>query len=185
MKILAFAASLRKESLNRKLIELAADVARGHGAEVDLAEFSEFDMPLYNGDIDGEEKPAGAAELKRRIEGADSIMIASPEYNFSMPGTLKNAIDWVSRYRPMPTRGKTGMLLAASTGLVGGIRGLWQLRIPLEGIGITLHPDMFALASAGKAFAEDGTLLDEKLHERLDATIAAYVAMATALRKKE
>lgn len=181
MKILAFAASLRTESLNRRLITLAADIARRHGAEVDLAEFAEFDMPLYNGDLDAEGKPPGAIELKNRIEAADSIMIASPEYNFSMPGTLKNAIDWVSRFRPMPTRGKTGMLLAASPGVVGGIRGLWQLRIPLEGIGVTLHPDMFALAGAANAFAPDGTLLDEKLQERLENVVAAYVAMATAL----
>src|SRR5688572_17148243 len=109
MKILAFAASLRKESLNRKLITLAADIARSQGAEVDLAEFGEFDMPLYNGDVDaGQGKPPGAIELQRRIEAADSLMIASPEYNYSMPGTLKNALDWVSRFRPMPTHGKTG-----------------------------------------------------------------------------
>ena len=155
MKLLAFAASLRRESLNRKLITLAVDLARDAKVEVDLADFHDFDMPLYDADLQAASGfPSGARELARRIESADGLMIASPEYNYSIPGTLKNAIDWVSRMKPMPFRGKHGVLLAASPSLVGGIRGLWALRVPLEGLGVTLYPDMFALAQAPQAFAD-------------------------------
>ena len=182
MTILAFAASLRKDSYNRKLIQLAADIARGHGTEVDLADFREFDMPLYDGDVNQNAGlPPGALEMVRRIEGADGIIISSPEYNFSLPGTLKNAIDWVSRARPMPLRGKSGLLLAASTSVIGGIRGLWQLRIPLEGLGVFLHPDMFALASAQGAFEEDGRLKDQALTTRLETLVLGYLEMAARL----
>ncbi|MEA2712769.1 MAG: hypothetical protein QOK27_730, partial [Gemmatimonadales bacterium] len=103
MRLLAFAASLKRESLNRKLINLAVELAREAQVEVDLADFREFDMPLYDADLQNSAGfPEGAQELARRIEAVDGLMIASPEYNYSLPGTLKNAIDWVSRMKPMP-----------------------------------------------------------------------------------
>lgn len=182
IRILAFAASLRKESFNKHLIRLAADMARDAGAEVDLADFAEFDMPLYNGDDDATTgRPEGALELIRRIEAADGIIISSPEYNYSVPGTLKNAIDWVSRHKPMPLRGRSGLLLSASPSMVGGIRGLWQLRIPLEGLGVILHPDMFALALASQAFDEEGKLKDEAMEKRLRGTVDHYIRMAESV----
>jgi NAD(P)H-dependent FMN reductase len=182
MKILAFAASLRAASHNRRLIAAAAAIARGEGAEVDLADFHEFDMPLYDGDLQQTGGlPAGALELVRRIEAADGIMIASPEYNYSIPGTLKNAIDWASRARPQPFRGRSGLIMAASTGTIGGIRGLWQLRIPLEGLGVMLYPDMFALATAAGAFDDAGHLVDGKVRERLEGIVKGYVAMGSRL----
>lgn len=182
MKLLAFAASLRRESHNRKLLRLAVDLARGAGVEVDLAEFHEFDMPLYNADLQNSSGfPDGAREMARRIEAADGLMIASPEYNYSLPGTLKNAIDWVSRMKPMPFLGKHGVLLAASTSLVGGSRGLWALRVPLEGLGVTLLPDMFALAQAPQAFDEGGKLKDPQLQERLRKLVQSYLVMGRKL----
>ena len=182
MRLLAFAASLRRDSLNRKLIQVAADLAREAGLEVDLADFHEFDMPLYDADLQGSSGfPGGAGELARRIESADGLMIASPEYNYSMPGTLKNAIDWVSRMRPMPLSGKHGVLLAASTSLVGGIRGLWALRVPLEGLGVILYPGMFALAQAQQAFDERGKLKDPEVQERLAKMARGYFVMGRKL----
>jgi chromate reductase len=182
MRVLAFAASLRTGSLNQKLLDVAVRIAREQGYDVDLAHFREFDMPLYDGDLQTSGGlPTGALELVRRIEAADGIMIASPEYNYSIPGTLKNAIDWVSRARPQPLRGRSGMIMAASTGVIGGIRGLWQLRIPLEGLGVMLSPDMFALASAASAFDEHGKLVDERLAKRLDSTVRGYVEMGRKL----
>ena len=182
MKLLAFAASLRRDSHNRKLLRLAVDLAREAGVEVDLAEFHEFDMPLYNADLQNSSGfPAGAAEMARRIEAADGLMIASPEYNYSIPGTLKNAIDWVSRMKPMPLAGKHGVLLAASTSPVGGVRGLWALRVPLEGLGVTLLPGMFALAQAPQAFDETGKLRDPELQERLRKLVQGYLVMGRKL----
>jgi chromate reductase len=182
MRLLAFAASLKRESLNRKLINLAVELAREAQVEVDLADFREFDMPLYDADLQSSAGfPAGARELAHRIEAVDGLMIASPEYNYSLPGTLKNAIDWVSRMKPMPLRGKHGVLLAASTSLVGGIRGLWALRVPLEGLGVMLLPDMFALAQAPQAFDDQGKLKDPELQERLRKLVHGYLEMGKKL----
>lgn len=182
MKVLAFAASLRKSSLNKKLITLAAEIARAEEADVDLADFSEFDMPLYNGDEDqAQGLPAGAKELKRRVEWADALIISVPEYNYSIPGTLKNAIDWVSRSRPMPWRGRSVYLMSASPSPMGGIRGLWQTRIPLEGCGSIVFPDMFALAQAHEAFNEAGRLKDAGLAARLQKELVGFLRLAEAL----
>jgi NAD(P)H-dependent FMN reductase len=182
MKLLAFAASLRSGSWNRKLIAVAVEIATGSGVEVDHADFREFEMPIYDADLQAAKGiPAGAQEMGRRIAAADGLMIASPEYNFSLPGTLKNAIDWVSRLKPMPLRGKTGLLLSASNGQVGGIRGLWQLRIPLEGLGVTLHPDMYTLPWAEKQFDESGGLKEPERQERLVKAVKTYLEMARKL----
>jgi chromate reductase len=115
MRVLAFAASLRTGSWNRRLLELAASVAREAGAEVDVARFREFEMPMYDADLDREHGlPPGGHELARRLNAVDAVLLAAPEYNYSIAGTLKNAIDWVSRVRPMPWRGKSIYLLSAT-----------------------------------------------------------------------
>jgi chromate reductase, NAD(P)H dehydrogenase (quinone) len=182
MRILAFAASLRKGSWNRRLLELGASIAREAGAGLDVAEFREFEMPMYDADLDREQGlPPGGLELARRLKAADALLIAVPEYNYSIPGTFKNAIDWVSRVRPMPWRGKSVYLMSAAPSPMGGIRGLWQTRIPLEGCGAIVFPDMFALAHADKAFAADGRLNDAALMERLRKEIAGFVRVAEAL----
>ncbi len=186
MRLLTLAASLRRESLNKRLMTLAERDAAAAGAELDHAEFREFEMPLYDGDLqEASGFPAGALELARRIAAADGIMLASPEYNYSLPGNLKNAIDWVSRMRPMPFRGKTALLLTASPSLVGGIRGLWQLRIPLEGLGVFVHPDMYALASADRAFDAQGELRDPASGSRLTSLVNRFVKYASALASVE
>ncbi len=182
MRLLAFAASLRSASLNRKLIQLAARLAAREGAEIDLARFREFDMPLYDGDLDAARgMPEGARRLQQRIEAAAGLMIAVPEYNYSIPGPLKNAIDWVSRARPMPWRGRAVYLLSTAPSAVGGIRGLWQTRIPLEGCGAIVFPDMFALPHGNTAFDERGALRDAGAFERLVRDVRGFVRFAEAL----
>lgn len=185
LSLLALAASLRRGSFNRRLLEVAATVARRAGAAVDLAEFAEFEMPLFNADLQAASGfPPGAVALSQRLAAADGLLLASPEYNYSLPGILKNAIDWVSRMRPVPFRGRSGFLLAASNGPIGGIRGLWQLRIPLEGLGMFVHPDMYILPHAGEGFSDDGALRDPKAAERLDQMLGGYLKAATALAGK-
>jgi NAD(P)H-dependent FMN reductase len=181
LRLLAFAASLRKASFNKRLIRAAADVARAGGADVRLAEFHEFEMPIYNADLQAHGFPEGTQRLAQAIREADGILLSSPEYNYSLPGTLKNAIDWVSRIKPGVLNGKSALLLAASNGQFGGIRGLWQLRIPLEGCGVHVYPDMFALPWAEKMFGEDGRLVEPERQARLEAIIAGYLGTATAL----
>jgi NAD(P)H-dependent FMN reductase len=181
MRVLAFAASMRRESFNRKLVTLAARMAEKQGAQVELVDFRDFDMPLYDADLnEAQGLPEGAATLKRRLEGVDAVLLATPEYNYSIAGTLKNAIDWVSRARPMPWRGKSIYLLSASPSPMGGIRGLWQTRIPLEGCGALVFPDMFALANAQAAFAPNGELVDAPLAERLQKELTGFLRLAEA-----
>jgi chromate reductase, NAD(P)H dehydrogenase (quinone) len=182
MKILAFAASLRKGSYNGKLVGAIADILRSLGGEVDLADFRDFDMPLYDYDLQTAEGLApGAEALRKRIERAAAVVIASPEYNYSISGILKNAIDWVSRARPMPWRGRSVYLVSASPGPIGGIRGLWQTRIPLEGCGALVFPDMFALAHADRAFADDGRLVDAAAAQRLQQQVIGFYRLAEAV----
>jgi chromate reductase len=182
MKLLAFAASLREHSLNRKLISLAADIARSERVEVDLVDFRDFEMPLYNGDLNERiGLPPGALEFKRRLEDADAVMIAAPEYNYSISGVLKNLIDWVSRARPMPWRGKSIYLMSTAPSPMGGIRGLWQTRIPLEGCGALVFPDMFALPHGSTAFDDAGKLRDSALAERLTREVIGFLRLAEAI----
>ena len=143
----------------------------------------DFDMGPYDGDEEREHRfPAGAEKLRRLLEETDAFVIASPEYNASMPGLLKNAIDWVSRFRPQPFHQRHGLLLSASPSMVGGNRGLWALRIPLEHLGARIYPDMFSLAQANSAFEGD-RLANERLQERLEETITGFLRLAEAEKR--
>src|SRR5262245_52652463 len=151
LRVLIFSASLRADSLNTRLARLAARVAGDLGATVDLATMREFDAPSFDADAEAHGAlPAGARELVRRLQANDAFVIAAPEYNGSMPGLLKNAIDWASRSRPQPFHARHALLLSASPSMVGGNRGLWSLRVPLEHLGARVFPDMFSLAMAHK-----------------------------------
>src|ERR1043166_1863324 len=133
VRFLIFGASLRKGSFNDRLASLAADLVGQKGGTADRASMADFDCPPYHGDVEHNDGiPAPAHELSKRLQAADAFIIASPEYNASMPGYLKNAIDWASRLRPQPFNGRQGMLLSASPSMAGGNRGLWALRLPSE-----------------------------------------------------
>jgi NAD(P)H-dependent FMN reductase len=182
LRVLVFAASLRDGSLNRKLATLAARTAEGFGATVDLASMHEFDVPSYDGDLDAaQEYPAGAHELRKRLLDNDAFIVASPEYNASMPGLLKNVIDWTSRFRPQPFDGRHGLLLSASPSMAGGNRGLWALRVPFEHLGARIFPDMFSLAMAHGAFAGE-TIADAALRARFEKNVEAFLSLAEAAR---
>ena len=162
VRVLLFSASLRGDSFNTGLIGLARSVVERLGARIDLATMQEFDAPSYNQDVEAQDGfPAGTSELHRRLEACHAFVIATPEYNASMPGHLKNAIDWVSRVRPQPFNARHGLLLSASPSMAGGNRRLWSPRIPLEHLGARIFPDMFSLAQAHKAFTDAGALADQ------------------------
>jgi NAD(P)H-dependent FMN reductase len=183
IRVLIFAASLRDASLNERLISLAQAVAAEQGAEVDRGRMADFDCPSYDADVERESGvPPGAQRLRDRLVGADAFIIASPEYNASMPGCLKNAIDWVSRIRPQPFNGRQGMLISASPSMAGGNRGLWSLRVPLEHLGARLYPDMFSLAQAHEAFDPAGRIRAPVLQERFERTIACFLELVEAAK---
>ncbi|MEV4436990.1 NAD(P)H-dependent oxidoreductase [Streptomyces sp. NPDC049555] len=181
LRILVFGAALRAGSLNARLASLAARLFTEAGADVDHARMREFDMPLYDGDAEeAEGLPAGARALHDRIARCDAMVISSPEYNASVPGVLKNAIDWVSRFRPQPFKDKQALLLSASPSLVGGNRGLWTLRIPLEHLGARVYPDMFSLARSHQGFTDDGLLAEPSGQQRLTETVQAFLSLVEA-----
>jgi NAD(P)H-dependent FMN reductase len=174
-------ASLRHDSLNHRLATLAADGFGRHGATVDWGQMSEFDCPSYNQDVESTTGvPEPASRFCQRIKVADAFVIASPEYNASMPGALKNVIDWTSRLRPQPFNGKQCFLLSASPSMAGGNRGLWSLRIPLEHLGARVYPDMFSLAQAHEAFSTDGHIANDILQKRFDDTIRCFLDLVEA-----
>jgi len=182
LKVLVFAASLRAESLNRKLAALAARIAEESGVGVDFASMQDFDVVSYNGDVEAAHGiPTGARELRRRLTENDAFIISSPEYNGSMPGVLKNLIDWTSRFRPQPFDTRHGLLLSASPSLGGGNRGLWSLRVPLEHLGARIFPDMFSLAMAEKAII-DGDIADRELRRRFEKNLQAFLSLAEAAK---
>jgi NAD(P)H-dependent FMN reductase len=173
VKLVAIAGALREGSLNKRLLRLALKLLEKDGAEIDLVDLRALALPFYDGDLETSSGlPAGAQELVSRIGAANGLVIASPEYNFSVPAVLKNAIDWVTRAKPMPLRGKTAVLLSASPSLAGGNRGLWVLRMSLEAVGVHVYPDMFSLASAHQAFDDEGELKDEALGRFLRSVLA-------------
>jgi chromate reductase, NAD(P)H dehydrogenase (quinone) len=183
LQFLVFSASLRADSLNTRLAHLAAETVEAQGGRVDLASIREFDVPPFDADVENEQgAPAGAEHCRRRLEGTDAFIICSPEYNASMPGLLKNLIDWVSRSEPQPFIERHGLLMSASPSMVGGNRGLWALRVPFEHLGARISPDMFSLAQAHTAFGTDGTLGDGELQQRFEANIANFMSSVEAAK---
>ena len=177
-KILAFAGSLRRESLNKKLVLAAAGKLRDAGLETTTIDLRDYPMPIYDGDLEEQEGiPENALRLKTLFGEHEGLLISSPEYNSSISAVLKNTIDWLSRSTegeaPLAAfRGKTAALLSASPGDGGGLRGLVTLRSILGNIGVLVLPTQLAVPRAHKAFAEDGSLIDEGLDGRLSSLTA-------------
>src|SRR5215210_428889 len=181
VRFLVFGGSMRDGSVNDRLASLAAKVVAEKGGAVDRAMMADFECPPYDQDDETSTGiPAGAVALRERLLAVDAFIIASPEYNASMPGVLKNTIDWTSRFRPQPFNGKQALLMAASPSMAGGKVGLWALRVPLEHLGARLYPDMFALAQAHQAFDTAGNIADATLQNRFETTIECFIDLVEA-----
>jgi chromate reductase len=181
-KILAFAGSLRADSYNKKLIKIAIKGAEQAGAEVTHIDLLDYQLPIYNEDIETKEGlPQNALKLKKLMWDHDGFLIASPEYNSSISGVLKNTIDWASR-QATPEEvylscfiGKVAALMSASPGGLGGLRGLVTVRSILENINTIVLPEQKTIPQAADAFASDGKLKDSKQHasvEKLGKSLA-------------
>ena len=150
---------------------------------IDFASMHDFDCPAFNQEVEVKgTMPNGATEFRNRLLANDAFVISSPEYNASIPGHLKNAIDWVSRFRPQPFNERHALLMSASPSLAGGNRGLWALRIPFEHLGARVFPDMFSLAAAHKAFDDQGNLYDATLAKRFEDNLIAFMNLAEAAK---
>jgi NAD(P)H-dependent FMN reductase len=186
-KILAFSGSIRRDSWNRKLIQVAVDATRAAGGEVTLIDLADYPLPLYDGDLeDREGLPDNALRLKALFKEHDGLLIASPEYNSSIPPLLKNALDWVSREWQgesglVPYQNKVAAILAASPGQFGGMRMLPHLRQILNTLGVLTLPGQFSLPHADTTFdPENGAL---KSPARLHALVLELVNTTAMLRR--
>lgn len=173
-KILAFAGSSRKHSFNKKLAAIAAQGARDAGADVTVIDLADYPAPVFDQDLEAEQgMPETMREFKKLLIAHDGFLIASPEYNSAFSPLLKNVIDWASRKESVDEapllayKGKYAAIMATSPGALGGLRGLVFLRLLLSNIGVTVLPGQQAIAMAGKAFAEDGSLIDPQQHQSI------------------
>jgi chromate reductase, NAD(P)H dehydrogenase (quinone) len=167
IKILAFAGSARKDSFNKKLVKIAAEGARATGAEVTYLDFRDLPLPLYDEDTETAfGLPDNVLKLKEFMKAHQGFIIACPEYNSSITPLLKNAIDWASRPEPgepslVCFKEKVAVLMSASPGGLGGLRGLVHVRSILGNIGVVVLPDQKAIGNASNSFDENGNLKDE------------------------
>lgn len=181
IRVLVLTASLREQSLNARLAQRASELLADFGVEVERLGLAAIDAPTFDQDAqDSEGIPDGPRLLRDRMAANDAVVIVSPEYNASIPGGLKNAIDWTSRFRPQPFHGQHVLLMSASPSMVGGNRGLWALRVPLEHLGARVDPDMFSLAQAQLAFGADESIADPALAGFLSSTIHGFIDMVEA-----
>ena len=176
VKLAAFAGSLRAASLNRKLLDLAVRHAISAGAQVDVIDLRGLAIPLYDGDLEqASGLPEGVKVLKERIAAAQGVMIATPEYNHSIPGVLKNALDWVSRPPSNPFRDKTVALMGASNGMAGTVRVNYAIRPVFSAFGCWLVPGYVGIPNAAQAFDESGNLKEDLFRTQLEAHVNTLV----------
>ncbi len=190
-RILAFAGSARRDSLNKKLARIAAQSARDAGGEVTLVDLDEYPMPVYHGDLEADSgMPESAMRLRGLFLAHDALLIASPENNNSVSALTKNTIDWISRSIGdgqgansglAPYRGKVAAMLSASPVVYGGVRHLPHLRQILSGLGVTVIGPQVAIPHADAAFDEAGALRDARAKKSVDALAAELVRVAGRL----
>jgi chromate reductase len=180
MRLLGISGSLRHGSYNTALLREAAEVVP---AEVELELYEGLELlPPYNEDEDGEDGPVEGARLRAAIEGADALLIATPGYNGSIPGQLKNAVDWASRPAGAGALwGKPVAVVGATTGSYGAIWAQADLRRSLGIAGARVLEAELPVARAHERFDGEGSLLDEQLRERLAGMVRELAAAAERL----
>jgi len=180
ISILGFAGSLRKESYNRALLQAAFEVVP---KDATMEIFDLNGIPLFSQDLESA-TPEKVQEFKRKIKAADAILIVTPEYNYSMPGVLKNAIDWASRpHGDNSFENKPVAIMSASTGILGGARAQYHLRQSLVFLNMfpINKPEIFVTLAAQK-FNEQGKLLDQKTGELIAQLLSNLVIWTRKLQ---
>jgi chromate reductase, NAD(P)H dehydrogenase (quinone) len=177
MRILAISGSLRRDSHNTKLLRAAEELVAG---DIDFEYYEELEsVPPYNEDRDGADAPAAVQHLRAAIEEADAVLIATPEYNASVPGQLKNAVDWASRpVRAGALWGKPVAVIGASTGMYGGVWAQAELRKILGTAGARVVDVEVAVSRAHERFDESGHLVGEEIRDELREAVSSLVLAA-------
>ena len=182
LRFLGLAGALRAGSFNRRLLGNAAEALGAHGA-VEVLDATALVLPLYDGDVEARDGiPEAARRLREQIAACSGLVIATPEYNNSVPGVLKNAIDWASRPPQQPFRGRPVLLLSASPGDYGGVRAVMVVRLSLASLGAIVAPSAFSLPHADKAFDEDGHLADPRQRAQMEKVCADFARLVATLR---
>lgn len=184
LRILGVCGSLRKASYNGGLLRVA-QASAPEGVEIET--FALNDIPLYNADVEAAGDPQPVRELKGRVAGADALLIATPEYNGSVPGLLKNTIDWLSR-PPQNTclRSKTVAIMGASAGRSGTLRAQGQLRQLLAIFGCRIMEEpVVAIEGARDRFDAGGDPLEGAIREEVAAFVSAFADWAVDMRSGE
>lgn len=182
-KVLAFAGSIRKDSWNKKLVQVGAKALQDQGLEVTLIDLADFAGPIFDEDSEAATgTPESMLKFRELVKEHDAFLISTPEYNGAVPAVLVNAFHWMSR--PVPNVaphglyfGKPVALMAASPGKLGGIRVLPRLRDMLGDLGITSVAGFMSLPFADQAFAEGGALKDAAQQEQVSG-LAQRLALA-------
>src|SRR5262245_7001802 len=179
LRVLAIAGSLRRGSYNRGLVRAAEELAP---ASLAIESFDLSAIPLYNGDVEREGFPPSVQELRERIRGADALLIATPEYNYSVPGVLKNAIDWASRPPAPPFRDKPIAIVGATPGGFGTTRAQHHLRQSFVFLDarVLSRPEVL-IPGAAEKFDAEGRLVDEKTRKLLGELLVALEAWTRRL----
>ena len=182
MRILAVSGSLRAGSHNTSLLRAAVDAAP-EGVEVELFDPSRIaDLPVYDQDLDTGDVPRSVQSLREAWATADAILFATPEYNGSVPGGLKNAVDWASRpHRTSALWGKPVVVIGASSGMYGAVWAQADLRKALGVAGARVAEAEIAVGRAGERFDEAGRLIDEGLKEELREALDALAGEVTPI----
>ena len=179
MKVLAVSGSLRRDSYNTKLLRAAEELLPAD-AELELYGGLKA-VPPYDEEDDVSPAPPAVAALREAVAAADAILFATPEYNSSIPGQLKNAVDWVSRpLATNPLRNKPVAVVGASTGAFGAVWAQAELRKVLAATGARVVEGDVAVGHAPTRFDEEGNLVDDDLREQLDEVVRALLAEAGA-----
>lgn len=146
-------------------------------------DLKQYSIPVYDGDIEEEKGiPDDVTKLDQQIKSCDSLIVVTPEYNGSIPGILKNVVDWLSRVDEPCFRGRHLQIFAASPGAFGGVRSLWHSRVPFEVLGAHVSPDMMGLPKADSAFDESGKLTDPKTADRIKNILTSFVQLVQKVR---
>jgi len=178
-RILAFAGSARRESLNRKLLAVAVEATRAAGGDVTLIDLNDYPLPLYHGDReDAEGLPPAAAQLIELVNAHTGLLIASPEYNSFPTPLLKNTIDWISRAEENPFIGKVAAVVSASPGALGGVRSLMHVRHLLLHLGCHVVPAQCILPHAAAAFDAAGALKEPRSQKSVEAVARQLVDLS-------
>lgn len=187
VRILAFAGSARRESLNKRALSAALPFLVKAGAEVTRVDLAEYRMPVYDGDLEEESGlPESAKRFKALMKEHPAFLLCTPEYNGSIPGPLKNVLDWASRPEegePVLAcfQGKIAGLMSASPGALGGLRALAALRPMLQSIGTLVLPEQVAISKADAAFSGDGSFADPKRAGAVEKLAARLVDVSRRL----